>query len=73
MKDDQEEKEEEAIEEAKEDDEETNTVKISMAIISSLPYSLAKLATSSSLEIALAGFIVTTIDTSNIQSLFTTS
>ena len=63
MKDDEEEKEEEATEEAKEDEEETNQMKIVVAVISSVPYSPEKLATSSSSEIALASLIVTKIDT----------
>ena len=66
MKDDEEGKEEEATEESKKDDEETDPIKVTMAIIASLPHSLAKLATSSSSKIASASLIVTTIDTSNV-------
>ena len=73
MKDDEEDKEEEATEEAKEYDEETDPGKIVATIIASLPHSPAKLATSSSLEIDPASLIVTTTDTSNVQSLFATS
>ena len=65
MKDDEEEKEEEATKEDKQE-EEIDPVKIAMAIISSLPHSPVKLATSSSSEIASVDFIVTTIDTSNV-------
>ena len=67
LKDDEEEKEEEAVEEAKQEEEEIDLVKIVVAIIASLPHSLAKLATSSSSEIASTCLIVTTIDTSNVQ------
>ena len=67
MKDDEEEKEEEAIEEAKEDDEEIDPVKTAATVIASLPYSPSKLTTSSSSKIASASFIVTTLDTSNVQ------
>ena len=66
-------KEEEATEEDKEDDEETCPMRIAAAVIASLPHSPRKLVATSSSEIALASLIVTTVDTSNVQSLFALS
>ena len=66
MKDDEEDKEEEATEEAKEDYEETNPIKITTIVIASLPHSPSK-------PVATTSLIVTTIDTSNVQSLFSPS
>ena len=69
----EEDKEKEAIEEVKEDDEETDPMRIAVEFIASLPHSQRKLVATSSSEIASMNLIVTIVDTSNVQSLFSPS
>ena len=72
MKDDEEEKEDEDEEEIKEqeEEEESDLVRIATKVIASLPHSLVKTATSSSMETTSASLIVTTRNASSVQSLF---
>ena len=75
MKDGEEEKEDKVEEEDKKekDDEETNPMRIFVEVIASLPHSPPKFVVSSSMETASTSLIVTTIDTSSAQSLFSPS
>ena len=75
MKNDEEEKEDEAEEEVREqkEEEESDPIRIATKVIASLPHSLVKIATSSSMETTSMSLIVTIKDASTIQSLFTPS
>ena len=68
--DDEEEQEKEATEEGTQDDEETDPIKIVVAVITSFPHSPRKIVTTSNMEKSLVGFIATTTDNINIQSIF---
>lgn len=69
-KEEEEEQEAKATKEDKQDDEETKPMKIVAIVIASLPHSPIKLAAISNSKTTSASLIMTTIDTSNVQSLF---